>query len=68
MSAVLIFQGFALALVFLFLLNLLLGSVSIPLNEIVNILSGQDSDVIWTNIVLRTRLPQTLVALGAGMS
>lgn len=67
-SAVLIFQGFVLVLVLLFLLNLLLGSVSIPIKEIVKILSGQDSDIIWTNIVLRTRLPQTLIAVSAGMA
>jgi len=53
------------------LLNLTMGSVSIPINEVFNILLGDDcSNEVWTNIVLKTRLPQTLTALacGAGLS
>lgn len=54
-------------MLFLALLNLAFGSVTIPFQEIGNILTGQDaSNQIWSNIVLRTRLPQTLVALSAG--
>ena len=52
-------------------LNLMVGSVPIPLVEVADILlgNGSDSDV-FTNIVLRTRLPQTLTAIacGAGLS
>lgn len=52
-------------------LNLAIGSVEIPLSEVFNILLGRESDsVVWSNIVLHTRLPQTLTAIacGAGLS
>ena len=52
-------------------LNLTIGSVEIPLSEVFNILFGRESDsVVWSNIVLHTRLPQTLTAIacGAGLS
>ncbi len=50
-------------------LNLALGSVNIPFQEVVNVLMGKGADnIIWENILLRTRLPQTIVALGAGMA
>lgn len=53
----------------LFVLNLLLGSVSIPLGDIVNILLGlQDDNVVYHNIILNTRLPQAIVATGAGVA
>ena len=60
------------ALLLLFVLaglNLSLGSVNIPFQEVINVLVGKGSDhIIWENILLRTRLPQTIVALGAGMA
>ena len=52
-------------------LNLTIGSVEIPLSEVFNILLGRESDsVVWSNIVLHTRLPQTFTAIacGAGLS
>src|SRR5699024_7359484 len=53
-------------LVFL-LLNLLLGSVSIPFRSVWNILTGGEGDpVAWQNIILKSRLPQALTALVAG--
>lgn len=56
-------------LLLLILLNLSLGSVIFPFKEVIKSLIGIGSDnIIWENIVLRTRLPQTLVALGAGMA
>ncbi len=67
-STTLVIQGIIISLVLLFLLNLALGSVHIPFNKVINILLGNESEVIWKNIVLRTRLPQTLVALSAGMA
>lgn len=49
------------------LLNLMIGSVSIPLDEVWSILAGNgSSDQAFTNIVLHTRLPQTLTALACG--
>ena len=51
----------------LFLLNVALGSVSIPTRAAWNILWGaSDQDPIWTNIILKSRVPQTLVAIVAG--
>lgn len=50
-----------------FILNLLLGSVHIPFDEIIGILLGRnDGNVIWTNIILKSRLPQSLTAMMAG--
>jgi len=50
-------------------LNLALGSVSVPIDEVFRIIMGKgSSNIIWENILLRTRMPQTLVALGAGMA
>lgn len=54
-----------------FLLNLLLGSVSIPLRSVCSILCGDTSEsLIWQNIVWKSRVPQALTALvaGAGLS
>lgn len=59
------------------ILNLTVGSVSIPTAAVFNILNpfgkglhGSDIYEIWTNIVMQTRLPQTLTAIacGAGLS
>ena len=50
-----------------FLLNLLLGSVAIPVDSIWNILTEQGHEpVAWQNIVSKSRLPQALTALAAG--
>ncbi|MDE6685394.1 MAG: iron chelate uptake ABC transporter family permease subunit, partial [Duncaniella sp.] len=50
-----------------FLLNLLLGSVEIPAGAVVDILVGRGGDnVIWQNIVLKSRVPQSLTAVMAG--
>lgn len=67
-SSIFLFQGFLFAILLLFSFNLVFGSVSIPLDSVFKILTGHESDIISTNIVLRTRLPQTLVALSAGMT
>lgn len=49
------------------LLNLAMGSVEIPVSEVFSILfgGGSESDV-WTNIVMMTRVPQTLTAMACG--
>lgn len=54
-----------------FFLNLVLGSVSIPLKAVWNILWGGESEsIVWQNIVWKSRVPQALTALvaGAGLS
>ena len=55
------------ALVALFVLNLLLGTVSIPVPAIVRILFGGDGgSEVWRNIILSSRVPQALTATVAG--
>lgn len=55
------------ALVGVLLLSLALGSVPIPLDEILRVLAGGEaSRESWTSIVLRFRLPKALTALLAG--
>ena len=54
-----------------FFLNLVLGSVSITLRAVWNILWGTGNEsVIWQNIIWKSRVPQALTALvaGAGLS
>lgn len=61
----------ALSIFIFFLLNLLLGSVHIPFKDVWYILWGDyDGNVIWQNIVWKSRIPQALTALvaGAGLS
>ena len=49
------------------LLNMAMGSVYIPFGEVMDILCGKESGSdVWTNIVLMTRLPQTLTAMACG--
>lgn len=70
-----------LASIFLFfLLNLLLGSVHIPFGKIWDLLWGtgvastpdvmSNQEIIWSNIIWKSRVPQALTALvaGAGLS
>ena len=50
----------------LVLVNLLIGSVRIPMLEVCRILMGGSSNEIWTNIIFSSRLPQALTAIVAG--
>ena len=55
------------AIVVLIVVNLLIGTVAIPVADVCRILAGMGSDSeIWTNIVLSSRLPQVLTAIVAG--
>jgi iron complex transport system permease protein len=54
------------AIAVLFVLNLLLGTVRIPMADVCAILVGSSDNEIWTNIVMQSRVPQALTALGAG--
>ena len=54
------------ALAVLLVVNLLLGTVKIPIAEILTILTGGEADEVATNIVLQSRLPQALTAIVAG--
>ncbi len=50
----------------LLVVNLLLGTVRIPIAEILTILTGGEADEVATNIVMQSRLPQALTAIVAG--
>ena len=54
------------SIVLLAIVNLLLGSVRIPVGDVCCILLGDDSNEIWTNIIWKSRLPQALTAIVAG--
>lgn len=57
----------AAAILILFFLNLLLGSVEIPVKSVWNIITGGSGESeIWRNILLKSRVPQSLTALVAG--
>ncbi|NJM93499.1 MAG: iron ABC transporter permease [Cytophagales bacterium] len=59
--------GLALALLAAFIFSLALGSVHIPVSEIVTILTGGESaKASWSHIVLTFRLPKALTAVLAG--
>lgn len=69
-SAILFFTLLLLVLA-VFILQLLLGSVPIPLSAMWRILTGQPvANEVWTNIVIESRLPAALAAIlaGAGLS
>lgn len=54
-----------------FILNIVLGTVSVPFSSTLNILFGMNEEpIIWQNIIWKSRFPQTLTALvaGAGLS
>ncbi|MBQ7571205.1 MAG: iron chelate uptake ABC transporter family permease subunit, partial [Bacteroidaceae bacterium] len=72
MKRVTLFIVLIVAIAALVVVNLIIGSVSIPVADVWRILfsslSAQPSpqDEIWTNILLQSRLPQALTALVAG--
>jgi iron complex transport system permease protein len=63
----LVLVGLAAVLLGLFILSLALGSVRIPLGDIVTVLlGGEPTKATWTSIVLKFRLPKALTAMLAG--
>jgi iron complex transport system permease protein len=53
---------------FLFLINISLGSVSIPIKEVFNSLTGQSaSKETWEYIIINYRLPKAIAAILVGM-
>lgn len=65
-------MGIIILLIFIFLfLNMVLGSVEIPMRSVWNILTGAGEEpTTWQNIIWKSRCPQALTALvaGAGLS
>jgi iron complex transport system permease protein len=64
----LIFSGLVLIILFLFLLDLLLGSVRIPFTEIFNSLFTDPGNPEFRTIVLKFRLPRAITAILAGFA
>lgn len=59
----------SITVVVLWILNLFVGSVTIPAHEVLNILMGKECErESWQYIVLESRLPQAITALLAGCS
>ena len=50
----------------LLIVNLLIGTVKIPVFDVCRILGGGGDNEIWTNIIFSSRLPQALTAIVAG--
>lgn len=63
-----VFLFFSLSIIMLALLvfDLLLGSVNIPMLEVIRILSGSGSSEVWNTIVMEFRVPKTIAAVLAG--
>lgn len=61
------FSLIILSILLFFFLNLILGTISIPISSIWHILwNSGDEPIIWQNIIWKSRFPQTLTALVAG--
>lgn len=61
------FVVITLAIIALFVINIIYGAVKIPINSIINIFSGNDEvNESWKYIILQTRLPQALTAILCG--
>ena len=66
----LLFASLILLLLVFFVLDLLLGSVSIPLAESIRIFNGNTDNANWSYILLQMRLPRALNAIitGSGLA
>ena len=62
----LLFSFFGILLLVLFVFDLLWGSIRIPLSEILTIVGGDKSNVVYTEILLNFRLPKAITAILAG--
>lgn len=59
--------GLGMVIVLLFMANLLIGSVPIPVSDVFSILMGHEGEkASWSFIVWESRLPQALTALFCG--
>jgi iron complex transport system permease protein len=65
---ILLFTSLLIVLIISFILDLILGSIDIPLKELYLILSGNSSDEIYREILLNYRLPKAITALLTGAS
>lgn len=66
-SRLFLFPFLIIGTILVFLLELGIGSVQVPVSGILSVLIGQDvSDATWSTIILELRLPRTLAALIGG--
>lgn len=66
---ILLFSGLFLALIFVFFLNLSLGSIHIPFKEIYNSLAGNGATkTSWDYIILNYRFPKALTCIAVGIA
>lgn len=67
---VFIYGALFIVAVSLFLLDIMLGSITIPLTDIVDIFAGKSIHLSWEYIILNFRLPKAITAIfvGAGIS
>lgn len=57
-----------LGIISLFIINISLGSIQIPIHEVFNsVFGGEISKESWHNIILNFRLPKALAAIGVGV-
>lgn len=57
----------AFSIILFFALNVMLGSVNVPIRVIINILTGwEEEPMVMTNIIMKSRIPQSLTAMMAG--
>lgn len=62
----LLFAGLGLLVVLLFLADIALGSVSIPIRHMVDLLGGKEVDTAYREILINYRLPKALTAVLVG--
>ncbi len=67
--------GAAIGIMAMFIINVAIGSVPIPIGEAIRLVLGQEASntemsEIWSNIIFKTRIPQAVTAIiaGAGLS
>lgn len=66
-NPILAFTLITILLILTLLLNLSIGSVDIPFTNVLNILLGKEGESpIWENIIIKSRLPQSITSILAG--
>ena len=68
MKSSFIFTLLIVALIFLVVADILIGSVSIPLEDFMNWLKGEENSEVFNFIVLQSRIPKALTAVLCGAS
>ena len=53
-------------LILAFIADISFGSVTIPLESVLNILLGNEEKTTWTNIIIHYRIPKALTGILAG--